>query len=46
VRLGEDVTLLVAATRPLDDKDVREIRDAAETLIERLVTRRLIRPRE
>src|SRR5579864_741486 len=46
VRLGADVTLLVAATRLLDNEDLEALRKAARPLIERLETRRLIRPRE
>lgn len=45
VRLDDDVTLLLAVTRPLDDDDLQALRVGAAALLEVLHTRRLLRPR-
>jgi DNA-binding transcriptional MerR regulator len=46
IRLAEDLTILVAARRPLDDEDSLAIRAAAQPLLQLLQTRRLIGPRD
>jgi DNA-binding transcriptional MerR regulator len=46
IRLGQEVTLLLAGGRLVDDDDLRAIYRAVEPLIGLLETRRLIRPRE
>ena len=45
VRLGEEVTLLLAASRPVYEDDLSAIRAAAAPLLKLLERRRLIRPR-
>jgi DNA-binding transcriptional MerR regulator len=45
IRLGEDVTLLLAAARPVDEDDLQAIRAVAATLLKLLKTRRLLGPR-
>jgi DNA-binding transcriptional MerR regulator len=44
VSLGRDVTLLLAAARPLDGDDVAALRTAAAPLLKLLEKRRLLRP--
>jgi hypothetical protein len=39
-----DLTLLIAAERPLDFNDVRAIQNAANSLIHELESRGLVRP--
>ncbi|HEV3260720.1 MAG TPA: MerR family transcriptional regulator [Gemmataceae bacterium] len=45
LRLGTDVMLLVAATRPVDEEDILAIRTAAAPLLKILEARRLTSPR-
>jgi DNA-binding transcriptional MerR regulator len=44
VPLARDVTLLLAAARPLDEEDVAALRTAAAPLLKLLEKRRLLRP--
>ena len=46
VGLGEEVTLLLAASRPIYEDDLSAIRAAAAPLLKLLQRRRLIRPRQ
>jgi DNA-binding transcriptional MerR regulator len=46
IRLADDLTILVAARRPLNDEDSLAIREAAQPLLQLLQTRRLIGPRD
>jgi DNA-binding transcriptional MerR regulator len=45
IRLGEDATLLIAATRPVDEEETEAIRKAAGPLLRLLTRRGLIAPR-
>lgn len=45
VRLDDDVTLLFAAGRPLEEDDVEALRAGAGPLLKLMYTRRLLRPR-
>ena len=46
LRLCDDVTLLLAAIRPIDEEDIQAIRTVAAPLLKLLETRRLLGPRK
>jgi hypothetical protein len=46
IRLGDDVTLLLTAARPMDDDDVQAIHAVAAPLLKLLETRRLLGSRQ